>query len=73
MWFAENLLQIDIKMNVPIEIFENNFILIYPRKIIMFNEKKNQIMFSDDFVIIFILATITNNCEKYTFPFANQT
>ena len=72
MWFSENPLKIDIKINIPIEIFEIILFLYFPEKL-FYITKKNQIMFSDDFVIIFLLATITNNCEKYTFPFANQT
>ena len=71
MWFVENPLKIYIKINIPIEIFEI-FILIFTRKIILCN-KKNHIMFFDDLVIIFLLATITNNCKKYTFPFSDQT
>ena len=72
MWFAENPLKIDIRINIKIEIFDIILFLYFPEKLFC-KTKKNQIKFSDDFVIIFLLATITDNCEKYTFPFANQT
>ena len=58
MWFAENPLKIDIKINIPIEIFEIILFLYFPEKLFCI-AKKNQFMFSDVYVIIFLLATIT--------------
>ena len=55
-WFAENPLKIYLKINIPIEIFEIILFLYFPEKTILYNIK-NQIMFSDDFVIIFLLRS----------------
>ena len=63
MSFAENPLKIDIKINIPIEIFEIILFLYFPEIVICLT-KKNQIMFSDDFVIIFLLATITTTTKN---------
>ena len=63
MWFAENPLKIDIKINIPIEIFEIILFLYFPEKLFCITEK-NQFMFSDDYVIIFLLATITTTAKN---------
>ena len=63
MWFAENPLKIDIEINIPIELFEIILFLYIPEKI-FYITKKNQFMFSDDYVIIFLLATITTTAKN---------
>ena len=63
MWFAENPLKIDIEINFPIELFGIILFLYIPEKIFHLT-KKNQFMFSDDYVIIFLLATITTTAKN---------
>ena len=63
MWFAENPLKINIEINIPIEIFEIILFFYIPEKIFCIT-KKNQFMFSDDYVIIFLLATITTAAKN---------
>ena len=63
MWFAENPSKIDIEFNIPIELFEIILFLYIPEKILCIT-KKNQFMFSDDYVIIFLLATITTTAKN---------
>ena len=45
-------------MNIPIEIFEIIVLLYFPEKLFCI-AKKNQFMFSDDHVIIFLVAKIS--------------
>ena len=47
MWFAENPLKIDVKINIPIEIFEIILFLYFPEKLSCIT-KKNQFMYYDD-------------------------
>ena len=54
MWFAENPLKTDIKINIPIEIFEIILFLYITEKLFRII-KKNQIMFSDDLSLFFYL------------------
>ena len=63
MWFAENPSEIDIEFNIPIELFEIILFLYIPEKILCIT-KINQFMFSDDYVIIFLLATITTTAKN---------
>ena len=60
MWFAENPLKIDTKINIPIEIFKIILFLYFPEKLFCIT-KKNQFMFSDDYesyvLMTFILLT----------------
>ena len=63
MWFAENRLKIDIKIKIPIEIFEIILFLYIPEKI-FYVTKKNQFMFSDNYVNILILPTITTTAKN---------
>ena len=58
MSFAENPLKIYIKINIPLEIFEIILFLYFQEKLVCIT-KKNQYMFSDYYVIIFLLAKIT--------------
>ena len=69
MWFTENPLKIDIKINIPIEIFEIILFIYYPEKLFCTTKK---IMFPDDYVIIFLLTTITTTA-KNTHTHSNQT
>ena len=63
MWFDENPLKSDIKINIPIEIFEIILFLYFPEKLFCIT-KNNQIIFSNNFVIIFLLATITTTAKN---------
>ena len=63
MWFTENPLYFYIKINISIEIFEIIVFLYFPEKIILYN-KKNQFMLFDDYVIIFLLATLTTTAKN---------
>ena len=57
MWFAENPLKIDVKINIPIEIFEIILFLYFPEKLFCIT-KKNQFMFSDEYEF-HVLMTFT--------------
>ena len=48
MWFAENPLKIDIKNNIPIELFEIILFSYFPEKLFCLT-KKNRFMSSDDY------------------------
>ena len=63
MWFAENPSEIDREFNIPIELFEI-ILFLFPRKIIRYNQKQFKFRFSDDYVIIFLLATITTTAKN---------
>ena len=67
MWFAENPLKIYIEINIPIQIFEIILSLYFPEKLFCITIK-NQFMFSEDYVIIFLLATITTTAKNTHTP-----